>query len=147
MSHTSSVKSIVITSVEALRAAVEELNTSGVRCTLKENANPRAYYTGQQGLGKADFVIELKDSRYDVALYRDANGGYEVRTDFWGKDVEGQLGATASGPGKAEQAKLGKLFQAYGIHAAMFEARKKGLQATRQKGADGREQVIVTGYN
>lgn len=146
MSHTSSVKSIVISNVEALRAAVEELNASGVRCALKENASPRAYYAGQAGLGKADYVLELKDSRYDVGFYKSENGGYEVRTDFWGKDVEAKLGAKASGPGKSEQAKLGKLFQTYGIHAAMQEARKKGLMATRQKGADGREQVVVTGY-
>lgn len=146
MSHTSSVKSIAISNVEALRAAVEELNANGVRCSLKENASPRAFYQNQTGLGKADYVIELKDSRYDVGLYKSATGGYEVRTDFWGKDVEGQLGAKASAPGKAEQARLGKLFQTYGIHAAMQEARKKGLMATRQKGADGREQVIVTGY-
>lgn len=146
MSHTSAVKSIAITSIEALRAAVTELNANGVKCSLIENASPRAYYQNQTGLGKADFVIKLENSRYDVGLYKSAAGGYEVRTDFWGEDVKNQLGAAASGPGKAEQAKLGKLFQAYGIHAALQQARSKGLMATRQKGANGVEQVVVTGY-
>jgi hypothetical protein len=140
------VKSIAITSVEALQAAINELNTLGVKCSLVANATPRAFYSNQQGLGKADYVIKLDNSRYDVGLYKNAEGGYEVRTDFWGEDVKNQLGAVASAPGKAEQAKLGKLFQAYGIHAAMQEARRKGLQASRQKGADGKEQVIITGY-
>jgi hypothetical protein len=146
MSHTSSVKSIAITNVEALRAAVTELNSLGVSCELLENASPRAYFSNQAGLGQADFVLKLHKSRYDVGFYRTEQGGYEVRTDFWGQDVKNQLGAKASGPGKAEQAQLGKLFQAYGIHAAMGEARRRGLQATRQKGADGVEQVVVTGY-
>lgn len=146
MSHTSSVKSIIISNVDALRAAVEELNASGIRCSLKENASPRAFYQNQAGLGKADYVLELKDSRYDVGFYKSPNGGYEVRTDFWGKDVESKLGAQASAPDKGDQARLGRLFQTYGIHAAMQEARKKGLMATRQKGADGKEQVVVTGY-
>lgn len=146
MSHTSSVKSIAISSIEALQAAVNELNTLGVKCSLIANAQPRAYFSNQSGMGKADYVIKLDNSRYDVGLYKTAEGGYEVRTDFWGEDVKNQLGAVASGPGKAEQAKMGKLFQAYGVHAAMQEARRKGLQATRQKGADGKEQVIITGY-
>lgn len=146
MSHTSAVKSIAITSVEALREAVKELNANGVKCSLVENSTPRAYYSNQTGLGKADFVLKLDNSRYDVGFYKSENGGYEVRTDFWGQDVKNQLGATASGPGKTEQAQLGKLFQAYGIHAAMMEARRKGLMATRQKGKDGIEQVVVSGY-
>lgn len=147
MSHTSAVKSIAITNVEALRAAVEELNTMGVKCSLIENATPRAYFKDQQGMGKADYVIQLGGNcRYDIGLYKAAGGGYEVRTDFWGKDVEQVLGAKASDPSKAEQAKLGKLFQTYGIHATMMEVRKKGYMATRQKGADGVEQVVVSGY-
>jgi len=146
VSHTSAVKSIAITSVEALREAVKELNANGVKCSLVENSTPRAYYSNQTGLGKADFVLKLDNSRYDVGFYKSENGGYEVRTDFWGQDVKNQLGATASGPGKTEQAQLGKLFQAYGIHAAMMEARRKGLMATRQKGKDGIEQVVVSGY-
>lgn len=146
MSHTSAVKTISISNVEALRAAVAELNTMGVKCTLLENAKPRAFYQNQGGMEKADYVIQLSGSRYDVGLYKSEAGGYELRTDFWGKDVEGQLGAQASGPGKTEQAKLGKLFQAYGIHAALGEARRKGYMATRQKGKDGAEQVVITGY-
>lgn len=146
MSHTSAVKSIAITSVEALRAAVTELNAMGVKCSLLADATPRAFYADQKGLGKADFVLKLDNSRYDVGFYKSKDGGYEVRTDFWGQDVKGQLGAPASDKGKQEQAQLGKLFQAYGIHAAMIEARKKGYMATRQKGADGVEKVVITGY-
>lgn len=145
MSHTSVVKAIVIQSIAALNAAIAELNKSGVKCTLTPNATPRAYYSGQSGMGKADYVIGLTGSRYDIGLYK-TDDGYEARTDFWGGDVEKLLGAPASKPENKEQARMGKLFQLYGVHAAMEQARKKGLQARRQKGADGREQVVVTGY-
>lgn len=145
MSHTSVVKAIVIQSISALNAAIAELNKNGVQCTLTQNSVPRAFYSNQAGMGKADYVIGLPGGRYDVGLYKTANG-FEARTDFWGGDVERQLGAVASDPKNKEQAKMGKLFQLYGVHAAMEEARKKGLQARRQKGADGREQVVITGY-
>jgi len=146
VSHTSAVKAIAISSIESLQAAITELNSMGVKCSLIANAKPRAYFQNQEGMGQADFVIKLDDSRYDVGLYKTPSGGYEARTDWFGQDVEKILGTKNYNKGNQEQAKLGKLFQMYGVHAAMNEARRKGLQATRQKGADGKEQVIVTGY-
>ena len=145
MSHTAVVKAIAIQSIAALNAAIAELNKTGVQCTLTPNATPRAYYSNQTGMGPADYVIGLKNSRYDIGLYKTDNG-YEARTDFWGGDVEKVLGAAASSPEKRDQARMGKLFQLYGVHAAMEEARRKGLMARRQTGSDGKEQVIVTGY-
>lgn len=145
MSHTSVVKAITIRSITALNAAIAELNKTGVQMTLTPNAVPRAYFSSQAGMGQADYVIGLPGGRYDIGLYK-TETGYEARTDFWGGDIEKQLGAAASKPENKEQAKMGKLFQMYGVHAAMEEARKKGLQARRQKGADGREQVVVSGY-
>lgn len=146
MSHTSAVKSIKFTNLDALRAAVEELNGKGIKMTLVPNAKPRAYFQNQQGMEQADFVIQLGGSRYDIGLYKQADGSYESRTDFWGGDVEKLLGAKAGDKGRADQAKMGKLFQTYGVHAALQQARKQGLQASRVAGADGKEQVIVTGY-
>jgi hypothetical protein len=147
MSHTATVKSIQIQSVSALRAAVEELAQTGVRCSLIENATPRAYFSNQAGMGPAAFVIRLEDSPYDIGLYKTEAGGYEARTDFYRGAVEGVLGARACTPETSEQAKMGKLFQMYGVHAATEAARKKGHMVRRIVKEDGRIALEITGAN
>ena len=138
-------KSIKIQSVNALRAAVAELVTTGIRCSLVENATPRAFYPGQQGMGVADFVVKLDSSPYDIGLYKSEAGGYEARTDFWGGHIEKALGGTARSAENREQAKMGKLFQLYGVHAAMEAARKKGHTVRRIAKEDGTIALEVTG--
>lgn len=117
----------------------------GVKCSLIENATPRAYFNNQQGMGVAPFVIRLDDCKYDIGIYQDGKGGYEARTDFWSGYVEKVVGVEACSVASKEQAKLGKLFQAYGIHAAMEQARKQGYTVRRVAGKNGAEQLIVTG--
>lgn len=146
ISHTASVKSIKITSVTALRSAIESLAATGMKISLKENATPRAFYPNQVGLGKADFVIELKDSRYDVGVYKSATeNSYEVRTDFWGSDVEKVLGVPATSPEKKDQARLGRLFQAYGVAAAKETARKRGHMVQSTTREDGTIVLSISG--
>lgn len=146
MSHTSTIKAIKIQSIAALQAAVNELNEKmGVKCSLVENQVPRAYYAGQQGMGVAPYVIKLHDCKYDIGLYEDGQGGYEARTDFFAQHVEQQLGVQACSVESREQARLGKLYQMYGVHAGMEAARKKGYSVRRVAGKDGAEQLIVTG--
>lgn len=148
MSHTSTIKAIKIVSISALRSAVEELASSGVKCSLLENATPRAYSRGQAGMGKADFVLKLDDCPYDVGFYKQGEGKdqhYEARTDFWQGHVARILGAPASKAENAEQAQMGKLFQKYAINAATEEARRKGLQVRRQTGDDGSIKLVLTG--
>lgn len=145
MSHTSTISSIRITSLSALSSAVRELAQSGLKCELMENATPRAFYPNQAGLGVADLVLVLGDARYDVGLYKQADGSYEARTDFWQGSVEGVLGVKPSSEEKKDQAKLGKLFQMYAVHATLEQARRKGLNARRMTGADGKIKVVLTG--
>lgn len=145
MSHTATVKSIAIQSITALRAAIAELAQTGVRCSLLENETPRAYYSNQQGMGKADFVVKLDACPYDIGLYKNAEGTYEARTDFFAGHIEKVLGAKATTPGNADQARMGKLFQMYGVHAAMEAARKKGHMVRRINREDGRVTLEVTG--
>lgn len=145
MSHTSTIRSIKITSVTALRAAVAELQDKGVKVSLLENAVPRGFYANQAGMGTADFVLKLADSRYDVGLYKAEDGSYEARTDFFGGLVENVLGAKACTPESREQARLGRLFQLYGVHAAMETARKKGHTVMRRQHEDGKITLEITG--
>lgn len=144
MSHTSTVKSIKIQSVTALRSAIQELAQSGIACSLVENATPRAYFDSQAGMGKADFVIKLDHSKYDIGLYK-TDVGYEARTDFYGNHINAVLGAPASCAETREQAQMGKLFQMYGIHAATEAARKKGHMVRRIAKPNGTVALEITG--
>lgn len=142
MSHTTSIKGIKITDAAILQAAVASLAKQGIRCSLLRDATPRAYYANQQGLGKADFVLQLGDASYDVGFYKQADGSYEPRTDFWGGSVAKVLGGVASEPEKTDQAKLGRLFQSYGVEAAVAKARRNGQTLTRTTGKNG--EIILT---
>lgn len=145
MSHTTSIKAVKIQSVTALRAAVAELAASGMKIALLPNAKPRAYSAGQAGMGQADFVVQIADASYDIGLYKQPDGSYEARTDFWNGSVERVLGARPVKPENAEQAKMGRLFQMYGVHAASEAARKKGHTVRRITGADGTIKLELTG--
>lgn len=150
MSHTSTIKSIVISSVTALRAAVEELARTGTACRLIEKAKPRAYFENQQGMGLADYVLQLDGASYDVGFYKQENNTYEPRTDFWGGSVERVLGTPCPANASAEVAerhKLGKLLQLYGVHVTMEQARRKGLACRRITGKDGVIKLELTGAN
>lgn len=144
MSHTTVLKGINIVSIEAVERAVAELSSKGIKIALKKDAKPRAFYQNQNGMGKADYVIELGDSRYDIGLYRNDRGGYDLRTDFWAGDVEKVLGVKASSNDMVEQAKLGKLYQAYALNAAEIQAENEGYQYYRESGNNGVERLIVT---
>lgn len=147
MSHTTSIKGIVIQDVAALKSAVKEMAKNGIKIELAEDATPRAYYSNQQGLGKAAFVLKLADAKYDVGLYasKDASGKtvYEARTDFWGGSVENVLGVPAKSPEQRDQAKLGKFFQMYGLHAVEGSLRSQGKMFQRTTDKDGRIKLTV----
>jgi len=141
MSHTTAIKGVEITDVHALRLAVNDLNAAGVKCSLLENAIPRAYYSNQDGLGKADLVLKLDNAQYDVGLYlKDKN--YEARTDFWGNSVERELGVKDSGV-SGEQQKLGKLYQFYAVNATQRALNMKGISTRRTTKDDGTIQLMA----
>ena len=149
MSHTARIKGIKISSIEALRSTVAELNDQGIKCSIVLNAAPRAFYQSQEGLGTTDYVIQLADSRYDIGLYKQNDGSYEPRCDFWANDISKLLGVLPvdSSPARTEQAKLGKLFQTYAIHAASEQAFNQGYMTERITNEDGTVQLIVSGFN
>lgn len=146
MSHTTRIKAMQITSAAAVRQAVARLAAQGIKIELLESATPRAFYANQEGMGQADLVIKLGDAPYDIGLYRQADGTYEPRTDFWGQHVEKVLGAPATAPEHAMQAKLGKFYQAYGIEAALEQAYLSGKMVTEVTQPNGDIQLVVTGY-
>lgn len=144
MSHTSTINSVVFTDVGALQSAIRELQAEGVSCTLLENAVPRAYSTNQEGMGKAPYVIQLRDARYDIGLYMNEDlGGYEARTDFWRGEVENVLGARCEEGGNLGQAKMGKLYQKYAVCATENQAALQGYSSSRHTKEDGTVQLVL----
>lgn len=152
MSHTSTVSNIVITDIQALRSALSELRSKGIRCSLKTNEAPRAFYKDQPGMGVAPYVIHLEDGRYDVGLYltKGSNSAYEVRYDTFGGHVETLLGverkATNPSNNNYEVAGVGKLLQSYAIHATINKAAASGKSVIRDNRADGTVVLTVNGY-
>ena len=145
MSHTTSIESIVFSDMQALAAAVTELASKGIKCSLETNAVPRAFYTNQAGLEKAPYVLRLHDCPYDIGFYAREKGGYEARTDLFANRVAGILGVKAQGNETAMQAALGKLNQTYAIHAATRAASSKGMSVRRINSEDGGVRLVVTG--
>lgn len=147
MSHTTTVDEIVFSDIEALKAAVAELNSKGVQCSLVPNATPRAFYTNQEGLGPADWVLNLSQSRYDVGFYRDAaKKGLVARADFFGSDISRQIGAKRTNAKETDaQCAMGKLNQLYAVHAATRQAIRQGYNVQRRVKEDGSIQLVLTG--
>jgi hypothetical protein len=130
----------MITDVAALRAAVDELKRRGMKISLEQNTTPRAYFSNQQGMGEADYVVQLHDASYDVGLYK-KDKGYEARTDFWGGSVEKVLGVNPKEGENADQARLGKLYQMYAVCAAEQQAFRQGYNPRRVELSDGTIQL------
>jgi hypothetical protein len=146
MSHTTSIKGIKLMDIKFVKDAVAELAKKGMKISVVPDAVPRAYYANQQGMGKANFVIKLDDAKYDIGLYKQDDGSYEPRTDFFGGSVQKLLGVEATKKENTEQAKIGKLIQLYGIHAATDKARKQGLTVRRVEGKEGAVKLVIAGY-
>lgn len=147
MSHTSKIAGPAIRNIVILQAAVAAMAAQGIRCSLKENATPRAYFKDQAGMGKAPIVLELPDATYDIGFYLKEDGTYEPRTDFYNGSVAKCLGAKPLEGVSKDQAALGKLFQHYQAQATLTQARSQGLDArVMAPDAEGNMRILVTGF-
>ena len=148
MSHTSTIDNILFVDIHAVAAAIGELNTQVIKCSLQRNATPRAFYANQAGLGPADYVIHLADCMYDVGLYYNKEKkGYEARADLYANRIGSLLGSTQPRqPGETDnQVQMGKLFQLYAIHAATRKAAQQGYTVRRVNKPDGSVRLVVNG--
>ena len=129
MSHTTTLKTIKISDVEALKDAVAFLVERGLKATLVENAKPRMYYNNQHG--NCDYVLKLQDSIYDVGFDKQADGSYAPVFDSWGGHIQKQIGnpSSCAVPKTEEErqaAAVASLLNAYGVMAAKNELQNSG---------------------
>lgn len=148
MSHTSEVSNILFADIPALQATIAELNSIGIKCSLEKGGTPRAYYSNQEGMGPADYVIRLQEAPYDIGLYKVAGkNAYAARTDLFMGHVSKILGVKAGKPGETpQQLALGKLYQTYAIQAATRKAVAQGNTVQRVHNADGSVRLIIGGF-
>lgn len=132
MSHTTTLKALVIRDTKALFAAVKALQEKGVNCSLVEDTKPRMYYNNQHG--KCAYVLKLHDAQYDVGFDLQKDGTYVPVLDDWGNHVRRAIGASEqfcpladqkTPQGRAQHA-IGQFMQQYGLHAAMNAAMDQG---------------------
>jgi ABC-type sugar transport system substrate-binding protein len=146
MSHTTSLRAIVITDEKAIRAAVARLQRQGIPVSLLERVVPRAFFQNQKGMDTpADFVVRCDAARYDIGLYKE-NGAYDARTDLWQGHVASVFGnpTTSTDPAIRAAAAIGKFTQAYGIEAARADAVRRGL-SVREVQDGAKVKLVLTG--
>lgn len=148
MSHTTTLKSVVVRDTQALRSAVTKLQGQGIRCSLQENVVPRMYYQNQHTA--CAFVVKLDDCKYDVGFDKQTDGTYAPVFDEWaghiGKviGVDTPLGATEE---TKTEAAIGKLMQAYSEHATINAATAQGyFVESATTDAEGNIHLTLGGY-
>lgn len=124
MSHFTSIHT-QIKDVAALRDACQEM---GLQLLEREQARG---YGGV--LRPGEYVIRLKGP-YDIALNRQADGTYDLTTDWWNGHVQQEVGPN-----------FGRLVQQYGVHKTIREAHRKGYSVTRQTLKDGAIKLCIQG--
>jgi len=132
VSHTTTIRGLAIKDVGAIRRAVAELQSKGVKISLAENTKPRMYYRQQEVM--CDFVLKLENANYDVGLVKQADGTYNVITDEYGGTVARAVGASCPVPKTAEERALwaiGQFGQQYARFAAINAATAQGYMIER----------------
>lgn len=143
MSHTSRLTGIKINSVQALYAAAKGLRERGVNCEILQNAQPRMYFRDQHG--KCDYVLYLKNGRYDVGFQKEDNS-YTPVLDHYQNHVSNQIGAHCPMPNTREgkeQHTIGMFYQEYAKAAAIESAELQGY-SVEECFLDNEENIQLT---
>lgn len=141
MSHTTTISTLLLSDETAIKGAIKELQSQGVNCELLEAAVPRCYPGNT--MKKADFCLKLADSPYDVGLYKNKDGEFSAATDFYNGHVEKVLGVVPGEKDNRDQAKLGKLYQAYAQNAIERQAAQQGYSVSRVKSDNGGVRLVL----
>ncbi|CAB4162618.1 hypothetical protein UFOVP783_77 [uncultured Caudovirales phage] len=154
MSHTSTVDTVAITSVSALRAAVQALQKSGIRAELVEKAAPRLYYKDQLRRNGhpseiCDYVVSLADCYYDIGLRKKPNGNLEPLFDAHSGPTPyhtGGRGTLQQVVGNSDNP-IGQFVQEYSKAATIEAAEAQGFSVSDIKWtADGSWAVVAVKY-
>jgi hypothetical protein len=140
VSHNVLIKNVKITSLDALRRAINELKSEGVNVAFSEQKTFRTY-AGQPN--KCDYAILLGDQRHDVGLVKQPDGSYLPYYDPYGMKHDGSDVSCKIDPGQRdERVAIGKLLQRYSTCVAEDELALAGHAVVREKGENG--EIVLT---
>lgn len=127
MSHTTRVAAVKIMSINALKAAILQLNAKkGVKIELLENTGARVWARSIN----CPYVVRVPGCRFDIGLEASKDGkGFTLVYDYHGNEIYKHLGQGAQQAKTSEEQHLshvGQLMQAYGVHA-MQEAASQNM--------------------
>ena len=126
MSHFTEIKT-EIRDADALREACSELDLE-----LLENKEARGFNGATR---QGAFIIRLRGP-YDIALNRNDGQTFSLSTDWWNGHVEKEVGKN-----------YGRLLQAYGVHKATREARRRGYTVRRRQLKNGAVKLTIGGLS
>ena len=151
MSHTTEVKSVLMTDAKAIEATVAELQKLGVKCLLLRDARPRMYYQDQYKTNCA-YVLKLEGCPYDIGFDKyehDLGNGktttaYKMVFDEWGSHIKSKVGSVChiEDAGKSIN-HVGMVTQLYSKHAAFNAAKKAGWPVRSVKVNDNGEIQLI----
>lgn len=148
MSHTTTIRSVAIRDTNAIRQAVERLQSKGVNINLLENTKPRMYYEHQGE--KCEYVLHMPGCRFDVGLKLQKDGTYAPMYDEHARHVGNVIGAACNIPNNRDDQALhqiGQFMQAYSEFAAVNAAGAAGYMVeSSEVDKDGNVQLVLASY-
>ena len=138
MSHNVLIQNVKITSLDALRRAITELNAEGVRVSLLKQDTFRTY-PGQSN--RCDYCLSTPDIRFDVGLRLQPDGSYVPICDASMMPKNGEGISCQIGPGAGrdawDRAAIGKLMQRYSVCVAEDTLQSQGHLTNREVTDEG----------
>lgn len=143
MSHTTRISQVRINDAEALRLAVQDLQSKGIKVSFHENAPCRIWGRSVT----CPYVVRNDAGRFDVGFEKAEDGvGYTPVFDYHGGElyhVLGQGREIAKSPEDQRLSNIGKLMQAYTLQALQVEAYKQGGMVSFQEAANNSYVMVV----
>lgn len=145
MSHNVMIKNVKITSLDALRSAIRELQAEGAKISLDETSGHFRTYRGQPD--RCDIAIKLEGAGepHDIGLVKQPDGSYTPVFDPYGMRGSSGIACEYSpGDDNYDQRRwIGKLMQRYSACVVEQEAALQGHTSQRVPGENGELEVVI----
>ena len=147
MSHVTTIDTVPIKDIDAVKKAVKELKKLGVSCELLKDSRPRMYFNSHEEL--CDYVIKLNESPYDIGLRRKEDEGkfkeYELIFDGYKNHICKLVGYTDKKQDEDKHLRhVGQFTKLYSKHATINQAKKQGYRVTTKQNKDGSLNLVLT---
>jgi hypothetical protein len=143
MSHNVLIQNVKITSLDALRRAVTELQGEGINVALLDKQTFRTY-RGQSN--KCDMCISLPGENHDVGMRLNQNGYYDLIYDPYGMHKDGTGVSCEFRQGDVydySRIAIGKLLQRYSTCVTEDTFATQGFPTVRELDAESGDVFVI----